>query len=118
MTDDDEPSAEMVPPVLVTTELWKYSVPPPVASSVPVFVVVGAWMVSVPPELIMPWLFTPPVTEKDWPPSMLKELVASSIFKLSIVALMSIVTAEAAGISTLYAVLFGTTPRLHFVAVL
>src|SRR5208282_2695600 len=45
MTDDEEPPVEMVPLVLVTTELWKYSVPPPVASSVPVFEV-GAWMVS------------------------------------------------------------------------
>src|SRR5208282_3377010 len=40
---NDEPSVEMVPLVLVTTDPEKYSVPSPVASSVPVFVKRAPW---------------------------------------------------------------------------
>ena len=42
-----------------------------------------------------------PSIVRTWPVAMLKELEVASIVKLSIVALMSCVTAEAAGISTL-----------------
>ena len=52
---------------------------------------------------------------------MIKELEVASIVKLSIVALVSSVTAEELGITTLYVacvVLFGTTPRLQFAGLL
>ena len=69
---------------------------------------------------IIPVVDPDPTTVRDWSLGMIKELPAA-IVKLSIVGLMSSVTEEEVGITTLYVacvVLFGTTLRLQFAGLL